>query len=73
MCRLMSHHDVQTVTSDQGEYGLLTRGPGGKPMLARKRTRWATNSPQMIDRLSRRCSGQHAHQPLEGGRTKDAA
>ena len=39
-------------------------------MPAKKPTRWASSSPQMLKRLSRRCSKTHVHQHLVGGRAK---
>ena len=45
MAKLLEHWQVDTVVSDQCEYGLLTPGPGGVPTPARKPTQWAFNSP----------------------------
>ena len=70
MEKLMQHKGVATVVSDQCEYGLLTPGPDGQPMPAKKPTRWMSSSPHMLKRLSRRCQGDHAHQHLVGGRAK---
>ena len=39
-------------------------------MAAKKPTRWASSSPHMLRRLSKRCSKNHEHQPLVGGRAK---
>jgi hypothetical protein len=55
MKRLMNQRGVSTVVSDQCEYGLLTPGPKGEPMPAKKPTRWMSSSPHMLKRLSRRC------------------
>ena len=47
---LLSMPRVSSVVSDQCEYGLLTPGPGGVPMPAKKPTRWASSSPHMLKR-----------------------
>ena len=73
MLRLFAHPRVHSVVSDQCEYGLVTRGAQGGFLPAKKPTRWATSSVHMSRRLSTRCSRQHAHQPLLGGRAADAA
>ena len=41
-------------------------------MPAKKPTRWMSSSPHMLQRLSRRCTGNHEHQQLVGGRAKAA-
>ena len=61
------------MVSDQCEYGLVTRDVSGNLAPAKKPTRWATTSLQMVNRLSKRCSGTHKHQHLLGGRAADAA
>ena len=73
MRELIEDERVCTAVSEQCDYGLVTRGVNGDFMPAKKPTRWATTSLQMRDRLSKRCSGQHTHQPLLGGRAADAA
>ena len=70
MVALLAMPKVSSVVSDQCEYGLLTPGPGGVPMPAKKPTRWASSSPHMLKRLSKRCSKDHDHQQLVGGRAK---
>ena len=70
MVDLLAMPKVSCVVSDQCEYGLLTPGPGGVPMPAKKPTRWASSSPHMLKRLSKRCSKTHDHQQLVGGRAK---
>ena len=70
--RLLNHPKVSSLISDQCEYGLLTPDADGLPMPAKKPTRWMSSSPFMLDRLSRRCSGDHVHQHLVGGRAKTA-
>ena len=72
MVKLLREKRISTTVSDQCEYGLMTPGPNGEPMLAKKPTMWASSSPQMLQRLSRRCKGDHEHQHLVGGRAKAA-
>ena len=73
MLALLDLPNVDTVVSDQCEYHLYTTGPNGERMLAKKPTKWASTSPQMLHRLRRRCRGDHTHQRLEGGRAAAAA
>ena len=70
--KLMQHPKVSAVVSDQCEYGLLTPDTDGIPTPAKKPTRWMSSSPFMLNRLSRRCKGDHVHQHLVGGRAKAA-
>ena len=70
--RLLKHPRVSSVISDQCEYGLLTPDAHGMPTPAKKPTRWMSSSPFMLQRLSRRCSGDHVHQHLVSGRAKAA-
>ena len=42
-------------------------------MPAKKPTKWATSSPHMAQRLSKRCSKTHQHEHLLAGRPKHAA
>ena len=70
--RLLNHPKVSSLISDQCEYGLLTPDENGNPTPAKKPTRWMSSSPFMLHRLSRRCSGNHVHQHLVGGRAKAA-
>ena len=73
MENLLRHPRVRTVVSDQCEYGLVTPDLQGNVVPAKKPTRWATTSEQMARRLSTRCSGNHTHQHLLGGRAAAAA
>ena len=50
----------------------MTPGPNGEPLHANNPTQWASSSPHMLKRLSKRCTGRHQHQQLVGGRAKDA-
>ena len=72
MVQRLSHENVGVVKSDQCMYGLFTPSKDGAWMLARKPTQWASSSPQMPTRLSKRCSHEHGHQRLDGGRASDA-
>ena len=73
MRRLIQDRRVGTVVADQCAYGLVTSGPEGKPMPARKPTRFASSAPAVLERLGRRCDGSHVHQPLVSGRPAAAA
>ena len=42
-------------------------------MPARKETRFMSSSVEVLRGLSRRCEGDHVHQPLLGGRARAAA
>ena len=42
-------------------------------VLAKKPTKFMTNSRSIGRALSRKCNGDHIHQPLVDGRAKDAA
>ena len=70
---LLKDYKIETVTSHQCGYGLLTPGPGGVPTRAKKPARWASSSPRMLRRRSRRCSGKRKHKHLENGRPAGAA
>ena len=70
---LLKHPRVRTIVSDQCEYGLVTPNEHGELTPAKKPTRWATTSEQMVKRLSKRCTRTHDHQPLLGGRAAAAA
>ena len=63
---------MDTTVSDQSEYGVLTPGPDGEPMDAKKPTKWMSSSPHMLKRLPKRCSKNDVHQQLVGGRAKAA-
>ena len=67
--------NTYVVTADQCAYGLVTpSSEDPETMLpALKPTKFLTNSELMAAQLSRRCSKDHVHQPLVGGRCKNAA
>ena len=66
---------VHTVVADQCMYGLTTPAEGSttERLPAMKPTRFMTNSVFMRDQLSLKCDKSHVHQPLVGGRCRDAA
>ena len=70
--RIRNRHDVDETTMDQCRYGLTTPDPNHDPKPAKKPTRWMSISRAMRARLSRRCTREHEHQPLMGGRGKAA-
>lgn len=72
MRKLMSQPTVDRMVSHQCEYGLFSTSSDGEMRLSKKPTRWLSNSPFMLERLKRRCSGQHEHQQLTGGRARHA-
>ena len=64
---------VHTVRTDQCQFGLETPTDDGGRALAKKPTRFMSNSKIMLQELDRKCGGGHAHQPLMGGRAANAA
>ena len=73
MQALLRQKNVDVAISDQCMYGLMTHGKNGDLVHAKKPTKWASSSPQMLARLRTRCDKTHDHQHLMGGRAKDAA
>ena len=75
MAESLKHLKVGTVVCDQCQYGLQTKSSRAPGMLdpAKKPTKFASNSPQMLARLKKRCPGNHRHQHLTEGRAKNAA
>ena len=61
--------------ADLCQYGLVTPGPAPLrvAMPAKKPTRFASNSWCVLEEACRRCSGEHRHQSLMGGRAAAAA
>ena len=60
--------------ADQCMYGLKTWGKNKSELvLAKKPTRFLTNSRALGRELSRRCDGSHCHQSLVDGRAAYAA
>ena len=63
---LAAQRDVKTVVCDQCMFGLNVDGQG----LNRKRTRWLSNMPPVLEALNVKCDRTHFHVPLENGRPK---
>ena len=70
---ILKEAGVMTTVSHQCMFGLHTPGPNGTPMLAKKPTRWMTNSASMIEALTVKCDKTHIHRHLMGGRAAAAA
>ena len=65
---------VAMSVADQCMYGLMTWGQNGREWKsARKRTRFMSNSQEILKELGRQCNGQHEHQHLKGKRAELAA
>ena len=61
------------IVGDQCCYGLKTWDKNGEEAFAMKPTRFMSNCPWILRKLSRRCTGGHVHQQLVGSRGKNAA
>ena len=70
---LLSFGNVSTVKTDQCQFGLETKADGGGKKLAKKPTRFMSNSRAMLRELDRQCQGGHEHQHLMAGRAAAAA
>ena len=73
MQRLLKRNGISTVVCDQCPYGLYSRCTDGSYKLSLKPTRWASNSPFMLERLSERCTNYHQRESLMGKNARDAA
>ena len=72
--RMMREMGVDVVEADQCMYGLKTWGKSrAQLVLAKKPTKFMTNSRSIGTELKKRCNGAHEHQPLVDGRARDAA
>ena len=72
--RVAREMGVDIVEADQCMFGLRTWGSSKAHLvLAKKPTKFMTNSRSMGSELRRRCDGSHQHQMLVDGRAKDAA
>ena len=71
--KLLRHPRVGVVTSHQCQFGLVTRDAQGQLKAAKKPTKFASSSVQMLRRLAVKCPGGHAHEHLVGGKAKAAA
>ncbi|CAK9011962.1 Retrovirus-related Pol polyprotein from transposon RE2 (Retro element 2) (AtRE2) [Includes: Protease RE2 [Durusdinium trenchii] len=63
---LAARNDVKTVVCDQCMFGMNVDGMG----LNRKRTKWLSNIPEVLEALDVGCDGSHTHRVLENGRPK---
>ena len=70
--RLMEMEGVQVTVADQCMYGLTTWTKEGIRASAKKRTRFMTNAECVAEELQRKCAGERTHQPLVGGRARQA-
>ena len=72
--RIMREAGVNVVEADQCMFGLKTWGKNRSQLvLAKKPTKFMTNSSVIGWELSRKCDGSDEHQPLIDGRARDAA
>ncbi|CAK9112478.1 unnamed protein product [Durusdinium trenchii] len=69
MEQLLSKPNVVYTKADQCQYGL--RGESGQPQ--RKRTGFATNSPEIAKALNTLCPGDHQHEVIIGGKKSKKA
>ena len=72
---LMKDPYSHLVVADQCQYGLVTPSESDPNVMlpALKPTKFLTNSKAMASQLDKRCPRDHVHQPLMGGRCKDAS
>jgi hypothetical protein len=72
--QLRARPGVGAVVAHQCAFGLRTSTQDGDSALAKKPTRFMSSSPAVLEALSRKCQGGHAHAALMGGtRARDAA
>ena len=72
--RMAREARVQIVEADQCMFGLKTWGKSRSQLvLAKKPTKFMTNSRSMGNELRRKCDGSHPHQMLVDGRAREAA
>ena len=71
---MMSKEGITLVEADQCMYGLKTKTKKGQAeALAKKPTKFMTNSRALRSELSNKCNGMHTHQNLVDGRAHKAA
>ena len=70
--KVMKMTGVQCVVADQCRYGLTTEVKRQK-MPARKRTRFMSNSDEILTQLNKKCDGRHVHEPLLNNKAGPAA
>ena len=74
MIQFLQKHDVHTTVGHMCQYGMTSKDKYGRIGPVYKPTKWMSNSPAILSRLSRRCTkGQHQHVQLIGGRAAAAA
>ena len=74
MVRLLQHPKANSVVAHPCEFGLLARGKaGGPPQLAKKPTRFLSNSVAVLRQLDRTCSGCPKHVEVQGEQAARAA
>ena len=71
---VMDMEGVDVTAADQCMFGLKTWGMDGKSWEpAMKKTRFMSNSPEILSELTRQCDGRHRHQQLLLSRARPAA
>ena len=64
--------NVDAVVGDLCQFGLMVQSKDGSLLPAKKPTKWMSNSPWMLQRLAKRCLGDHQHHTLLGGKAHGA-
>ena len=74
MVQLLAMPGVGATVAHQCAFGLWASTPSGSHAPAKKPTRFMTSAPAVLEALSKRCPGGHAHAHMVGGtRARDAA
>jgi hypothetical protein len=73
MAKMLKHPRVNTVVAHLCQYGMKTKGNDGLWYPAKKATRFASSSEEVLQMLDRKCDGAHVHHHLTQGRAKHAA
>ena len=71
MLKIVLREDVKLVEVDMCNFGMKSSDAKGEG-LVRKRTKILTNSDEVAKRVARKCSKDHRHVNLIGGRAKRA-
>ena len=66
--RVMAEANVDVVECDMCAFGLIIKD-GNEELLARKRTKLMSNSPEVLKRCARRCSNEPVKRPESGARS----
>ena len=70
---MLLKEDVELVEVDMCSFGMKAADAEGvSEALVRKRTKVMTNSTEVARRIARKCSGDHVHTHLIGGKAKRA-